>query len=46
MAHSMTIEDDIYEKVRLELRRGSLVLAVLMGGLVLFQAYVWTGAIP
>jgi lactate permease len=24
----------------------SLILAVLMGGLVLFQAYVWTGAIP
>lgn len=24
----------------------SLVLAVLMGGLVLFQAYVWTNAIP
>ncbi len=24
----------------------SLVLALLMGGLVLFQAYVWTSAIP
>jgi lactate permease len=24
----------------------SLVLAVLMGGLVLFQAYVWTAVIP
>ena len=24
----------------------SLLLAILMGGLVLFQAYVWTAAIP
>lgn len=29
MAHSMPIDDDLFDKLRVELRRGSLVLAVL-----------------
>lgn len=29
MTHSMSTEDDLFESLRLELRRGSLILAVL-----------------
>ena len=40
MAHSMPIEGDIYEILRLELRRGSLILAVL--GLLRAEHYGYT----
>ena len=40
VAHTMPIEDDAYEKLRLELRRGSLVLAVL--GALKVERYGYT----
>ncbi len=40
MPHSMSIDEDIYEALRLELRRGSLILAVL--GLLRAEHYGYT----
>ena len=40
MSHSMPIDGDIYEILRLELRRGSLILAVL--GLLRAEHYGYT----